>query len=142
MTRAVDRTAHGSDVAGDAGRRLALQDQHRLDGVILVGRELGLELRRIGRMTPVAGNQIDIDAVALRQVAPQRRELSGLEGEHLVAGRQRVEDRRLPGAGAGRRKDRNRTGAFENALQPRDDRLADRRKFRTAVVDERLVHRA
>src|SRR5690348_2131446 len=122
MTCTVDRTTHGAYITGNTGGRLALQDQNRLDGVGLVGCELGLELHRIGRMTPVSGNQIDVDAVALRQVAPQRRELSGLEGEDLVAGRQRVEDRRLPSAGARRRKDRNRTRAFENALQAGDDR--------------------
>ena len=38
--------------------------------------------------------------------APQRREMAGLEHQHPVARRQRVDQRRLPRAGAGRRVDR------------------------------------
>ena len=80
------------------GRGLVVHDHDRLDRVGLVGGKLGLELGRIGAAAPVAGNEIDLDAPAPGHVVPQRREMAGLDHQHLVAGRERVDDRRLPRA--------------------------------------------
>ena len=57
-----------------------------------------------------------LQAELLRHVLPQRRELAGLHHQHAVAGRQRVDQRRLPGAGAGRGVDDDRVGGLEDGL--------------------------
>src|ERR1700733_3058013 len=72
-----------------------------------IGAHLGLDRGRIGSGTPVARHEIDIDAPARRHLLPQRGEMTGLDHQHLVAGRQRVDDRCFSGTGAGRRKHEN-----------------------------------
>ena len=47
----------------------------------------------------------------------EQAELAGLEHEHLVPGRERVDERGLPGTGAGRRENNDLAGRAENALQ-------------------------
>ena len=53
-------------------------------------------------------SQVDVEPELLGHRAPQRREVPGLGRDHLVAGRERVDDRRLPRAGAGGRIDDHR----------------------------------
>ena len=77
--------------------------QHRLDRVRAVGGERRLDQRGDRRRAPVAGNEVDDEAEPLGHLAPQRREVAGLEHQHAIAGRQRVDERRFPRAGAGRR---------------------------------------
>ena len=68
--------------------------------------------------------------------------MAGLGHQHLVAGRQRVDDRRLPGAGARRGKDDHRAGGLEDLLAALEHRLAELGEFGAAVVDDRHVHGA
>ena len=66
-------------------------------------------LRRLASIgcgsAPCASRLVDelqaLEAEALGHLLPQRGELAGLEHQHAVAGRQRVDERRFPGAGAG-----------------------------------------
>ena len=57
-------------------------------------------------------------SLALRPASPQGGEVAGLGHQHLVAGRQRVDDRRLPRAGARRRIDDHRFCGLEDGLMP------------------------
>ena len=54
----------------------------------------------VGAVAPVAGHELDLQAEPLGQLVPQRGEMAGLEHQHPVAGRERVDERGLPGAGA------------------------------------------
>jgi hypothetical protein len=61
--------------------------------------------------------QSDFDELRLQaeldgHVAPQRGEVAGLVHQHLVAGRQRIDEGRLPRAGAGGRIDEHRVGGL------------------------------
>ena len=78
----------------------------------------------------------------LRHVLPLRRELAGLDHQHAVARRQRIDQRRFPGAGAGRGVDDDRIGGLENGLDAVEAALGELGEFGTAVVDDRRIHRA
>ena len=95
----------------------------------------------VGAVAPVARHPHDLEPEPLGHRAPQRREVAGLEREHAVAGRERVDERRLPRAGAGRRVDDDRAVGAEDVPQPVEHLEAERREGRPAVVDRRVVDR-
>ena len=70
------------------------------------------------------------------------RELSDVEGEHAIPGRQRVDERRFPRAGAGGGEHHDRLRGLEDTLQPVEHGPAERRELRAPVIDGRLRHRA
>ena len=57
-------------------------------------------------------------------------------------GDERVDQRGFPGAGAGRGVDDHRIGGLEDGLDAFEAALGELGEFRTAVVDDRRVHRA
>ncbi len=118
-----------------------MDHHHRLDGVCGVLAEPRLDRGGVGAMAPVARHELDVDAPARRHVAPQRGEVAGLDHQHLVARRQRVDDRRLPRAGARRGEDDDGAGGLENLLAALEDGLGQFGKLRAAVVDDGHVHR-
>ena len=76
----------------------------------LVGGEaLGEALDRRA-LAPFDLDDFGLEAVAPAQIDPQMGELPEAGGEHLVAGRERVGDRRLPAAGAGGREEEDLAG--------------------------------
>ena len=75
-------------------------------------------------------------------VAPQRREVAGLEREHAVARRERVHERGLPRARARRRVDDDRPRGAEDARQALEQVGGERGELRAAVVDRRGRQRA
>ena len=77
----------------------------------------------------------------LRHGLPLRRELAGLDHQHAVAGRQRIDQRRFPRAGAGRGVDDDRIGGLENGLDAVEAALGELGEFRAAMIDDRRVHR-
>src|SRR3712207_4594619 len=76
---AVDRLAQLADARGDARRGLVMDGGDGLDPVLLVLAELRLQRRGIDAAAPVAGHEIDLEAEPARHLAPQRREMAGLE---------------------------------------------------------------
>src|SRR5918994_1575973 len=71
---------------------------------------------------------------------PQRREVAGLEAEHPVTRRERVDQRGLPGAGARARIDDDRVRRAERRLDRLEHLPAEGRELRAAVVDGGHVH--
>ena len=138
MSGIVHRAPDGRDVAGDPGRRLVVDAGDRLDRVAAVGGELLPDRRGIDAVPPVAGDEIDLQPELRRHVAPQHRELPGLDHQDLVARRQRIDERRLPRAAAGARIHDDRAGGLKHALQPFDRLTPERGECGTAVVDGRL----
>ena len=98
MSGPVDRGADVGDAACGAGRRLVMDDHHRLDRVCGILCEPGLNLGRISAAAPITGNEINLDPKAARHLAPQSRKVAGLHHQDLVARRKRIDDRGLPGA--------------------------------------------
>src|SRR2546430_5720269 len=79
----------------------------------------------------------------LGEVDPQVAELAVPRGEDAVSRRQRVDERRLPAAGARGREDERLTGGgFEDALQVAQQPGGERRKGGGPVIFHGAVHRA
>ena len=68
--------------------------------------------------------------------------MAGLDHQDLVAGRQRIDDRRFPGAGTGGGKNDDRPRGLEDLLAPLEDGLAEFGELGAAVVDDRHIHGA
>ena len=119
-----------------------MHDHDRLDLVLAIGGKAGLDLLEVGAMAPVAGQKIDVELEFVGNPAPQHGKLPGLGHQHLVAGLQRIDDRRLPGAGTGRRIDDHRLLGAEHPLHRPQHRVSDFGEFGAPVVHGRHVHRA
>ena len=119
-----------------------MHHRDRLDGVAAVLGEPRLDACGVGAGAPVAVEDLDGEAEPARHLRPQRGEVPGLAHQHRVAGRERVHERRLPGAGAGRRKDQHVAAGAEDLTQAREHLLAEAPEFRPAVVDGRALDRA
>src|SRR5581483_10991581 len=83
----------------------------------------------------------DVELEFVGNAAPEHRKLAGLGQQHLVAGRQRVDEGCFPGACAGRGKDDHRVLGAKNPLQSGHDGVAEFGEFWTAMVKARHVHR-
>jgi hypothetical protein len=141
MALRVDRGAELGDPARHAGRGLVVDDHHRADPALGVGREdLGGALG-VGAVAPVALDPLDLEPEALGHRPPQRREVAGLEREHAVAGRQGVDERRLPRAGAGGGVDDDRAARLEDPAQALEDLEAQAGEVGPAMVDRGRVDR-
>ena len=137
----VDRLADRLDRRQAAGRGLVVQHADRLDLVRLVLAQVLFDHRRVGAGAPVARDELGLEPELFRHGLPLRRELAGLDHQHAVAGRQRVDQRRFPRAGAGRGVDDDRIGGLENGLDAVEAALGELGEFRAAMVDDRRVHR-
>ena len=97
---------------------------------------------RVGAVAPVALQPHDVEAEPGRHRPPERREVAGLGRDHLVAGRERVDQRGLPRAGAGRGIDDHRPARSRNTCRrPSSTSRPELREVRTAVVDRGRVDR-
>src|ERR1700733_499226 len=117
-----------------------MDDQHGLDLMQLVGGKPGFDLGDVGAAAPVGRHEFEVELEFLGDALPQYGELAGLGEQHLVAGRKRVDDGRLPGAGARRRENDHRLFGAENALHARKHGKAELGEFRAPVVQRRHVH--
>ena len=142
MPCAIDRRTDFADAAGDAGRRLVMNTEHRLDLVRPIFGQARLDFGRIDAAAPIPGNEIDDQPELHRDALPQRRELAGLEHQDAVAGRQCVDERGFPCPGPRRRIDDHVRPGLEDVLQPGEHRLAEIGKLGTAMVDRRMIDRA
>jgi hypothetical protein len=100
MPGGIEPAAHAGYVAGDAGGRLAVTDEHGLDVMPLVGVEARLDHVKRNTFAPLHVDDVDVETVPAGEVGPQVRELAEDGDHHLVAGRERVGHRRLPAARA------------------------------------------
>ena len=142
MLRGVHLPTHVSHPRGDAGRRLAVHDRNRLDLLFAIVDEPRVHSLRIDAVAPVARHELDAQPQPRRHVAPQRREMAGLEHQHGVAGRQRVDERRFPGASTRRGVNDDRARGLKDSLEPLEHGAAEGREVGTAVIDRRLRHGA
>src|SRR5215470_5251273 len=67
--------------------------------------------------------------------------MAGLEHQYAVAGRQRVDERGLPRAGAGGRVGHDRASRLEHFMETLEDLVREARELGAAVIDRRPVDR-
>ncbi|MNV53766.1 hypothetical protein D3C71_1459250 [compost metagenome] len=73
---------------------------HRLDAVLRVFGKARADHGGIHGVAPVAFHVVHLKPQASRQLLPQAGEVAGFHHQHPIAGRQRIDQRRFPGAGA------------------------------------------
>ena len=115
---------HRRDAARHPGGGLVVHHRDRLDGATTVLGEPRLDPCRVGAGAPVAFQDLDVETKSSRHRRPQRREVPCLAHQHRVAGRERVHERRLPGAGTRRREDQHVAAGAEDLAQAREHPLA------------------
>ena len=123
-------------VADDARRRLRMDEEDERDRL-----ELGEPARELGggrRLAPLEAQLLDLAAVAPGHRRPALSELAGRDGEHAVAGRAEVDDRRLEGAGARAGEEEDVRARPVNLLQPAERPFVDDPEVRRSVMQNRL----
>ena len=115
---------------------------YRFDRMSAVLRQTCLDGCRIGAAPPVAGEEIHLEPEPAGQALPERSELAGLVHQHALARRERIDQRRLPRAGARRRIDDDRMPGLKHVLHPLEHLFAELGELRPAVIDSRMVDRA
>ncbi len=103
--------------------------------MIAIVAQPGFERVRVDAMPPVVFDDLDIEAQLLGHLNPQGGELAEVEHQDLVAGRERVGERALPGAGAGGRIDDDFPGGLKNLFHPGEDFEPHAPELRPAVID-------
>src|SRR5438094_101514 len=143
MPAGVERRPHGRDVGRHAGGGLVVYDQHGAElmrgvGGQARGHAIGGHTLAIRDLEP-----LDLDAVRDGGLREAGGEVAVHAREHPVAGRKRVDERRLPrsGARAGIEDDLP-ARRLEHVLQPREAVAHERAEGGPAVVDDGLGHRA
>ena len=94
-----------------------------------VGGKLLLDQRRIDAVPPVARHELDFEPEPRRHLPPQGREMAGLEHQHPVARRQRVDSAASHAPVPGRRVDDDSVVGLEHPLHAGDDLLPERARI-------------
>ena len=116
MPGAVDGLANFGNPRSAAGRGFVVHHAHRLDRVAGVPLQTRFDFFRHCRAAPVAFNELGLETHLGSNVFPQCGEVAGLVHQHRVAGRQRIDQRRFPRTGAGRRIDDDVRAGLKNLL--------------------------
>jgi len=142
VTEPVHHRTQLGKTAGDAGGRLVVDDDDRLDVVLAIRGQPRLEIVWSSAAAPRARHVVDHQAQALGHLPPgDVREPAGLHDHHSIAGRQRVGQRRLARAGARRRVDDDGRRRLEDCAHAVEHGTPQVRKLRPAMIDDRRIHR-
>ena len=140
MAGGVDRLANLRDRRQASSRGLVVQHADCFDLLVLVLAQMVLDCRGIGADAPVGLDEVWAQAELLRHGLPQRGKLTGFHHQHAVVGRERVDERGFPRAGASRGVDDHRIGGLEDGLDAFETVFGELGEFRPAMVDDRRVH--
>jgi hypothetical protein len=135
----IHRAAHRGDIRHRAGGRLVVDDAHRAVRPFAIAPQQARDLTRIGAVTPVALDDIDVETEAARDLDPVERELSGFGHEHAVARAHRIGERCFPAAGAGRGIDHDAAARAAHPPQAIEDGARECGVVRPAMIDGRLT---
>lgn len=119
-----------------------MHNTDRLDLVLFVLGQIGLDLIRVGAAAPITFDEFGLHPQLFSQLFPQGREMPGFEHQHAVAGRQGVDQCGLPRAGARGGIDEHALVGFEDRLHPVQRLHSNLGKIRATVVDGLLPNRA
>jgi VCBS repeat-containing protein len=134
----VARLGDGLDVVLHARRGVDLRHEDRLDAAV----RLELRLDRFGRdgAADVAREHLDLCPQHLRGFAPGDREAPAFQDQHLVAAREHVGKRGLPGAVAVRGGDVGAPRRVEDAAHVGEQSIRERNQRPRIDVDRGLLH--
>ena len=113
---------------------------HRFDPVIPVLGQFGLDHGRIDAVTPVAGDEIDLQPQTDGHVLPEGGKVTRLEHQHLVPGGEGVDQPRLPGAGPRGGEDHDGTGRLKNRFEAAQHLERQGLELRPPVIDGGFGH--
>ena len=141
---AIDQDQRIGSQLADGGRQFRDRVHHRGRGLVVgeqdglvpaVPLELGTERGRIGRLAPFDFDLGDVGAVGSSDLGEPVAKGTDGDTQHAIARRQRIDDRRLEAARAGRRDDRDVAGRPEVGLHPGQDPFEHRRELGAAMID-------
>ncbi len=141
MSGAIDGTSYLGDPARDTGRGFVMDNGHSLDAALRVFLQLGTDGLRVRPMTPITRQKVHFEPQPLRHAAPECGELSGLEHEHAVSRRQRVDESCLPGSRSRGGKNQNLLLGLEDLFESVHDLARELGELRAAMVDGRARER-
>jgi hypothetical protein len=141
MPRRIDHVADCRQRQGQTRRRLVVHHADRLDGVRRVLLQDRGNLGNIDAAPPVGMHRARLQAVLGGHHAPFFREIPGLDDQHLVAGGEQVDQRRLPGAVAGCGIHEQMLAGAQHALHPGIAGIEHRGEIRVHEVDRDVVDR-
>ena len=143
MVCRVHGAAHGRDVARDTRGRLVVNDEQPLDLVLFVlGQDLADAIR--GRpLAPLHVDDVHPQSVPLGELDPEVTELPVARCQEAIARRHRVDQRRFPPSGTGRREDerlsRRRLEDLPDVAEQSGGEVGERGR---AVILHGAIHRA
>src|SRR5579863_7482623 len=111
-----------------------MDDTHGFERMRLVLAQPCFDGSRISAGSPVARNELRLDAEPNGHVLPEHREMPGLNHQDPVARRKRVRECSLPGARSRSRIDDHRPRALEDRLDAVEHASGQTRKFWPAVI--------
>src|SRR5438067_991707 len=140
MTRIVHGATDIGQPAGHSRRRLVVHHHHRFDLVRSVAIQTSFDQRRIDTGPPVTRYAFHIQTESLRHASPEHSKVTRLKHEDPIAGRQSVDNCRLPSPRPRSWKDDYRIRRLENGTNPLKHLVRQLSEFRTAVVYHRGAH--
>src|SRR5258707_474848 len=140
MPGGVDRLANLRNRRQASGRGLVVQHANCFDLLVPVLAKRVLDRRGVVADAAVCLDELRVQSGFFRHGLPQRGKLPGFHHQHAVAGRERVDERGFPCAGASGGIDDDRIGGLEDGLDAFETVFGELGEFRPAVVDDRRVH--
>ena len=107
----------------------------RLDGVLTVLDQARLHRARVHTVPPVPRDQVHHEPQLHGNLLPENREVPGFHHQHPVTGREGVDQRRLPCAGAGGGVDDHRSLGPKDVADTVQQLAAECLKLRPAMID-------
>src|SRR5579875_3098682 len=142
MADAVHRLTNPGYTAGHARRSLIVNQHDGFDRMVFVRPQPGFRFCRVSALPPVARHVFDLDAEPFRHLPPELRKMPCLEHEHTIARRERINNGRLPGSGTGSGIHNHGTSCLEDRPETFEYFHGQFGEFRTAMIDNRLIHGA
>ena len=101
----------------------------------------GFERGRVGGVAPIVGQGLDLEPERLAAHAPIQRKIAGLDDQHLVAGREQVDECGFPGAVTGGGIAEDGLLGLEDPLQAGEAFFGNGLELRAGEIDRPAVHR-
>src|ERR1700693_915003 len=117
MARAIHGVSNFGDAACDAGGGFTVNYHHGFETMIFVVRQTRFNIGRHCATAPVAVEVFHLDTEIFSYLAPEPREVAGLEHQYAVARRECVDESRFPSAGPGARVNYNVTFRLKDRAQ-------------------------